>query len=45
MDRVALAVLQGQELSSAMEYKVITAALFSLLFIVASLWRFGDEEF
>lgn len=45
MDRVALAILQGQQLSSAMEYKLITAALFSVLFIVASLWRFGDEEF
>ncbi len=45
IDRVALAVLQEQELSSAMGYKLITAALFSILFIVASLWRFGDEEF
>ncbi len=45
MDRVALAILQGQQVSAAMQYKLITAALFSLLFIVASLWRFGDEEF
>lgn len=45
MDRVAMAVLQGQELSPAMGYQLITAAFFSFLFIVAALWRFGDEEF
>jgi len=28
-----------------MIYELITAALFSVLFTVAALWRFEDEEF
>ena len=45
MDKIALSLVQGQALSPAMLYALITAALFSVLFTVAALWRFGDEEF
>jgi len=45
MHQIALAILQGQPLSPAMGYELITAGLFSALFTVAALWRFGDEEF
>lgn len=45
MDKIALSILQGQPLSLPMMYELITAGLFSLLFTVAALWRFGDEEF
>jgi ABC-2 type transport system permease protein len=45
MDQVAMALVLGQPLSASMIYELITAALFSLLFTVAALWRFEDEEF
>ena len=45
MDKIALALAQGQTVSPAMGYALITAALFSVLFTVAALWRFSDEEF
>lgn len=45
MDKIAVSIAQGQALSSAMQYALITAALFSILFTVAALWRFSDEEF
>ncbi len=45
MDQIAMALLLGQPLSPPMIYELITAALFSVLFTVAALWRFEDEEF
>ncbi|HSK67254.1 MAG TPA: ABC transporter permease [Anaerolineales bacterium] len=45
MDKVAMSLLQGQPLSMPMMYELITAGLFSILFMVAALWRFSDEEF
>jgi ABC-2 type transport system permease protein len=45
MDKIAMSILQGQPLSLPMMYELITAALFSILFMVAALWRFSDEEF
>jgi ABC-2 type transport system permease protein len=45
MDQIAMALMQGQPLSLPMIYELITAALFSVLFTVAALWRFADEEF
>lgn len=45
MDKIAMSIMQGQPLSLPMMYELITAGLFSVLFTVAALWRFGDEEF
>ena len=45
MDKIAMTLFQGQPLSSPMQFELITAALFSVLFMVAALWKFGDEEF
>jgi ABC-2 type transport system permease protein len=45
MDKIVMTIIQGQPLSLPMMYELITAALFSVLFTVAALWRFGDEEF
>jgi ABC-2 type transport system permease protein len=45
MDKVALMIVQGQPLPQPMVYELITAALFSVLFTVAALWRFEEEEF
>jgi ABC-2 type transport system permease protein len=45
MDKVALMILQGQPLSQAMMYELISAVLLSVLFTVAALWRFEEEEF
>ena len=45
MDKIAMSLLQGQPLSLPMIYELITAGLFSVLFMVAALWRFSDEEF
>ncbi|HSL30363.1 MAG TPA: ABC transporter permease subunit [Anaerolineales bacterium] len=45
MDKIALSILQGQPLSLPMMYELITAGFLSVLFTVAALWRFGDEEF
>jgi hypothetical protein len=45
MDKIAMSLLQEQPLSLPMMYELITAGLFSVLFIIAALWRFSDEEF
>ncbi len=45
MDQIAMALMLGQPLSPPMIYQLITAALFSVLFTVAALWRFEGEEF
>ena len=45
MDKIAMSLLQEQPLSLPMMYELITAGLFSVLFMVAALWRFNDEEF
>jgi ABC-2 type transport system permease protein len=44
MDKAATALLQQQPLPSALSFELISAGLFSILFIVAALWIFEEAE-
>lgn len=44
MDKIAIAVVQGQELPAAAIAQLISTALLSILFTIIALWRFQHEE-
>jgi ABC-2 type transport system permease protein len=44
MDRAAMTLLQQQPLPLALGFELISAGLFSLLFLVAALWKFEEAE-
>ena len=44
MDRAAITLLQQQPLPPALGFELISAGLFSLLFLVAALWKFEEAE-
>lgn len=45
MDKIALAVAQGQELPAMAISQLISTAVLSILFTMIGLWRFRREEF
>jgi ABC-2 type transport system permease protein len=44
MDKAATTLLQQQPLPSALSFELISAGLFSILFILAALWIFEEAE-
>jgi ABC-2 type transport system permease protein len=44
MDRVAMTFIRQEPLPSALGFELISAGLFSILFIVAALWKFEEAE-
>lgn len=44
MDRIAMTFIRQEPLPSALGFELISAGLFSILFIVAALWKFEEAE-